>query len=157
MKKTVIAALFSFGFITGAQAQAPCPPSAPDWDRLATRLGLEYDQREDFSAVMEAEHEKREAVHQQAFDDMKEGMEAIDQETLEKLANVLSEDQLAALEALQTDMRRHRPGPPRNEGDRPTGERGRMPPRNGACQPPMSDEQVSQAEEQQTTGSQQGE
>lgn len=128
MKKSLIAVLFSLGFAASAQAQMPCPPPPPDWDRLATRLGLEDSQRDDFSGVMEAEHEKRQALHQQSFDTMKTGMDAIDQETLEKLVGILTEDQLAALEALQTDRRRHRPGPPPlNSNERSSCPRGNQP------------------------------
>lgn len=147
MKKSLIAALFSLSFSVVAHAQMPCPPPTPDWNRLATRLGLESSQFDAFSTVMEAEHEKRQALHKQTFDDMKVGMDAIDQETLEKLASILTEDQLAALEALQTDMRRHRPGPPPlNSDDRPVGGKGRMARNNGRCQAPSADESASQSD-----------
>ncbi len=136
MKKSLIALLFSLGFTSASYAQTPCMPPAPDWNRLAERLGLETQQFDAFVTVMTAEHSKREALRKTTHDDMKTGMDAIDQETITSLANVLTEDQLAAFESLQSDMRRHRPGPPPpGDMNRPAQRRGQPPPQDNQCQP----------------------
>jgi Spy/CpxP family protein refolding chaperone len=110
-----------------ALAQAPdAPPGAPGpggrhespaehMDHLATLLDLTADQKTQVQAVLEAEHTKMKAAHDQAessgtkptFEQMKAAHEQMQQDTLAQLKPILTADQLKKFQVLMAER-----GPP---------------------------------------------
>jgi hypothetical protein len=108
MKATVLAltALWAGALI----AQAPAPPDhAAHVDKLATLLDLTDAQKTQVQAVLQEEHAKIKAAHEQALasgtrpdrEQMKAMHEQIQQEIVQKLTPVLSAAQLKKFQALQ--------------------------------------------------------
>jgi hypothetical protein len=107
MKATVFAlALFWAGALF---AQAPgAPEHAAHLDKLATLLDLTDAQKAQVQAVLEEEHAKVRAAHEQAkasgthpdIEQMKALHQQIHQETIQRLAPVLSEAQLKKFQIL---------------------------------------------------------
>jgi Spy/CpxP family protein refolding chaperone len=77
-------------------------------ERLATLLDLDDYQKTQVQAILDEQHQKREALHDTAQTSTREQREALRKETLEKLRPVLTEAQLKKLEALRDE--RHDPG-----------------------------------------------
>lgn len=73
---------------------------AEHMERLATLLDLDDHQKTQVQAILEEQHQKRKAVHEQR--------EATRTETLEKLRPVLSEAQIKKFEALGGERRGRR-------------------------------------------------
>jgi len=106
MKATVLAltALWAGALF----AQAP-PDHAAHVDKLATLLDLTDAQKTQVQAVLQEEHAKIKAAHEQALasgtkpdlQQMQALHQQIQQETLQKLAPVLSEAQLKKFQTLQ--------------------------------------------------------
>jgi hypothetical protein len=96
---------------TGALfAQAPAPPEhAAHMDRLATLLDLTDAQKTQVQAILQEEHAKMHASFEQAkasgtkpdWQQMQALHQQVRQETLQKLAPVLSEAQLKKFQTLQ--------------------------------------------------------
>ena len=96
---------------TGALfAQAPAPPQhAAHLEKLATLLDLTDAQKTQVQAVLEEEHAKIKAAHEEArasgtkpdSQQMKALHEQIQQETIQKLTPVLSASQLKKFQTLQ--------------------------------------------------------
>ncbi len=108
MKATVfaLAALWAGALF----AQAPAPPEhAAHLDRLATLLDLTDAQKTQVEAVLQEEHAKIKAAHEQAkaagtkpdWQQMQALHQQLRQETLQKLTPVLSEAQLKKFQTLQ--------------------------------------------------------
>ncbi len=80
-----------------ALAQAPdAPPGGGRMDHLATLLDLTADQKTQVEAVLDEEHAKMKAAHEQ-----------IQQDTLARLKTLLSAEQLEKFQALMAER-----GPP---------------------------------------------
>jgi len=91
-------------------AQAPTPPEhAAHMDRLATLLDLTDAQKTQVQAVLQEEHAKMRAAHEQAkasgtkpdWAQMQATHEQIQQEIIQRLTPVLSEAQLKKFQTLQ--------------------------------------------------------
>jgi len=107
--KVVVLAL---AVLAGSAALAQTPPSpqhAQHLDKLATLLDLTDAQKAQVQAVLEEEHAKMRAAHEQAkasgtkpdWTQMQAMHEQIQQETIQKLTPVLSQTQLKKFETLQ--------------------------------------------------------
>jgi Spy/CpxP family protein refolding chaperone len=114
-------------WVGAAMAQAPDSPGggpgpggrhqspAQRLDNLATQLDLTDAQKTQVQAVLEAEHAKQKAQHDQAeasgqkptFEQMKAAREQAQQDTLTKLTPILSPAQLQKFQALMAER-----GPP---------------------------------------------
>jgi len=109
-----------------ALAQSPeAPPGGPPgghhesaaqrMDHLATLLDLTADQKTQVQAVLDEEHAKMKAAHDQAessgtkptFEQMKAAHEQMQQDTLAKLKPILTADQLKKFQVLMAER-----GPP---------------------------------------------
>jgi Spy/CpxP family protein refolding chaperone len=108
MKATVLAltALWAGALF----AQAPVPPEhAAHMDKLATLLDLTDAQKTQVQAILQEEHAKIRAAHEQAMssgtkpdlEQMQALHQQIKQETLQRLTPVLSEAQLKKFQTLQ--------------------------------------------------------
>jgi hypothetical protein len=102
----VLAALWAGALL----AQAPTPPEhAAHMDRLATLLDLTDAQKTQVQAVLQEEHAKMRAAHEQAkasgtkpdWAQMQATHEQIQQEIIQRLTPVLSEAQLKKFQTLQ--------------------------------------------------------
>lgn len=109
-----------------ALAQAPeAPPGGPGpggrhespaehMDHLATLLDLNADQKTQVQAVLEEEHAKMKAQHEQSqasgtrptFEQMKAAHEQAQKETLAKLTPILTPDQLKKFQVLMAERAR---------------------------------------------------
>jgi uncharacterized HAD superfamily protein len=119
MKATVFAlALLWAGALCAQTPPATQSHAAAHLDKLATLLDLTDAQKTQVQAVLQEEHAKIRAAHEQAmasgtkpdWQQMKALHEQIQQETLQKLTPVLSESQLKKFQTLQelhTDMMMH--------------------------------------------------
>jgi hypothetical protein len=119
MKATVFAlALLWAGALFAQTPPATESRAAAHLDKLATLLDLTDAQKTQVQAVLQEEHAKIRAAHEQAmasgtkpdWQQMKALHEQIQQETLQKLTPVLSESQLKKFQTLQelhTDMMKH--------------------------------------------------
>jgi hypothetical protein len=119
MKATV----FALALLWAGALCAQTPPAAPSHeaahlDKLATLLDLTDAQKAQVQAVLEEEHAKMRAAHEQAkasgtkpdWQQMKAMHQQIQQEIVQKLTPVLSESQLKKFQALQemhTGMMHH--------------------------------------------------
>ena len=117
MKATVLAltALWAGALI----AQTPAPPQhAAHLEKLATLLDLTDAQKTQVQAILQEEHAKIRAAHEQAMvsgtqpdpEQMQALHQQITQETLQKLTPVLSASQLKKFQTLQEmhgEMRHH--------------------------------------------------
>jgi uncharacterized HAD superfamily protein len=110
MKATVFAlALLWAGALCAQTTAAPATRAAAHLDKLATLLDLTDAQKTQVQAVLQEEHAKIRAAHEQAkasgtkpdWEQMKALHEQIQQETLQKLTPVLSESQLKKFQTLQ--------------------------------------------------------
>ncbi len=107
MKATVLALTALWAGALFAQAPAP-PDHAAHMDKLATLLDLTDSQKTQVQAVLQEEHAKIKAAHEQAMasgtkpdrDQMKAMHEQIQQEIVQKLTPVLSAAQLKKFQAL---------------------------------------------------------
>ena len=108
-------------------AQAPAEPEhAAHLDKLATLLDLTDAQKVQVQAILEQQHAKMRAAHEQAkasgthpdFEQMKAMHQQLQQETIQKLTPVLSESQLKKFQVLSEMhgemMHHHHQGPPGN-------------------------------------------
>jgi hypothetical protein len=121
MKATVFAlALLWAGALCAQTPPAAESHAAAHLDKLATLLDLTDAQKAQVQAVLQEEHAKIRAAHDQAkasgtkpdWEQMKALHQQIQQETLQKLTPVLSESQLKKFQTLQelhTDMMMHGP------------------------------------------------
>jgi hypothetical protein len=108
MKATVLALTALWAGAVFAQAPAP-PDHAAHVDKLATLLDLTDAQKTQVQAVLQEEHAKIKAAHEQALasgtrpdrEQMKAMHEQIQQEIVQKLTPVLSAAQLKKFQALQ--------------------------------------------------------
>ena len=110
MKATVFTlALLWAGALWAQTPAAPPSHAAAHLDKLATLLDLTDAQKTQVQAVLQEEHAKVRAAHEQAmtsgakpdWEQMKSLHEQIKQETLQKLTPILSEAQLKKFQALQ--------------------------------------------------------
>jgi len=108
MKATVLALTALWAGALFAQAPAP-PDHAAHLDKLATLLDLTDAQKTQVHAVLQEEHAKIKAAHEQAkasgtkpdWQQMQALHQQIQQETLQKLTPVLSASQLKKFQTLQ--------------------------------------------------------
>jgi len=108
MKATVLALTALWAGALFAQAPAP-PDHAAHMDKLATLLDLTDAQKTQVQAVLQEEHAKIKAAHEQALasgtrpdrEQMKAMHEQIQQEIVQRLTPVLSAAQLKKFQALQ--------------------------------------------------------
>ena len=108
MKATVLALTALWAGALFAQAPAP-PDHAAHMDKLATLLDLTDAQKTQVHAVLQEEHAKIKAAHEQAkasgtkpdWQQMQALHQQIQQETLQKLTPVLSASQLKKFQTLQ--------------------------------------------------------
>lgn len=102
MKRLLIASLLSLGLVAGVQAQDAEPHHfKPDGSRIAKKLDITESQLPAYQAVMQAQMEKRRALHEQ----FRQQNEALEAETRQELAGVLTPEQLEKLAALKEDRR----------------------------------------------------
>ncbi len=127
MKATVFALTLLWAGALFAQAPA-APEHAAHFDKLATLLDLTDAQKTQVRAVLEEEHAKMRAAHEQAkasgthpdFEQMKAMHQQLEQETLKKLTPVLTEAQLKKFQILSEmhgEMMHH----PHDHGGAPAG------------------------------------
>ena len=102
-----------------AYAQTPPPPPAPNaarhMDDLATLLDLNDTQKAQVQSILQEQHAKMKASFEQAkasgtkpdWQQMKAQHEQLQQETLQKLAPVLSATQLKKFQIIQQEMHAH--------------------------------------------------
>jgi uncharacterized HAD superfamily protein len=108
MKATVFALAVLWAGALFAQTPAP-PQQAAHLDKLATLLDLTDAQKTQVQAVLQEEHAKMRAAHEQAvasgtkpdWQQMQALHQQIQQETLQKLTPVLSAAQLQKFQTLQ--------------------------------------------------------
>ena len=108
MKATVFALTLLWAGALFAQPPAAAPEHAAHLDKLATLLDLTDAQKAQVKTVLEEEHAKIRAAHEQAkasgthpdFEQMKALHQQLQQETLQKLTPVLSEAQLKKFQVL---------------------------------------------------------
>jgi Spy/CpxP family protein refolding chaperone len=131
MKATLLAVAVLWAGAAFAQAPDGAPPPgggpgmrhenpAERMDRLATLLDLTAAQKTQVAAILEEEHAKARAAHEQAqasgqkptMEQMKAMHEQMQQETVAKLTPVLSADQLKKYQALMAEHGPHGPPPP---------------------------------------------
>ena len=117
MKATVVALALLCG--GAALAQTPPPPASPmaakHMDDLATLLDLTDAQKATVQTILQEQHAKMKASFEQAqasgtkpdWQQMKAVHEQLQQETLQKLAPVLSATQLKKFEIIQQSMHAH--------------------------------------------------
>jgi len=77
--------------------------------QMIEKLGLSDNQTEQFRSIMHEQHQKRKDVHEQYKESREkehEAMEALHQETIERLSPVLTAEQLKSFE---TEVKKHRP------------------------------------------------
>lgn len=102
MKKLLIASLLSLGLVAGVQAQeSESRYAKPDASRIAERIGVTESQLPAFQAVLQAQHEKRRALHQE----FRAQNQALEVETEQELAGVLTHEQLEQLKAIKDQKR----------------------------------------------------
>ena len=109
MKATLFALALLWAGALCAQPPASPPHAAAHLEKLATLLDLTDAQKAQVQAVLEEEHAKIRAAHEQAkasgtkpdWEQMKSLHEQIQQETLQKLTPVLSPSQLKKFQTLQ--------------------------------------------------------
>lgn len=109
MKATVFALALLWAGGLCAQTPATPPHAAAHLEKLATLLDLTDEQKAQVQAVMEEEHAKLRAAHEQAkasgtkpdWEQMKALHQQIQQEMLQKLTPVLSPSQLKKFQTLQ--------------------------------------------------------
>lgn len=121
MKRT-----FLFGLIVAAlAAPALANPGerAPNFERLADRLGLDEAQTEQFSAAMQAQFERNEARIAPLREQMRQLRAEIQQETTATASGILTAEQMEKFERMQErraqnkEMRRDKRRPRRSRGD----------------------------------------
>lgn len=106
MKKLFIASLLTLGMVAGVQAQDSEKRYAKhDGSRMAEhiaeKIGVTESQLPAFQAVLQAQHEKRRALHAE----FRAQQEALEAETQQELAGVLTAEQVNELQAMK-DKRR---------------------------------------------------
>ncbi len=109
MKATVFALALLWAGALCAQTPPPPPNAAAHLEKLATLLDLTDAQKAQVQAVLQEEHAKMRAAHEQAkasgtkpdWEQMKALHQQIQQETLQKLTPVLSPSQLKKFQTLQ--------------------------------------------------------
>lgn len=109
MKATVFALTLMWAGALFAQAPAAAPEHSAHLERLATLLDLNETQKLQVQQVLQEEHAKMKAAHEQAtasgakpdWQQMKAMHQQLAQETLQKLQPLLSESQLKKFQTLQ--------------------------------------------------------
>jgi Spy/CpxP family protein refolding chaperone len=106
MKKLLIVSLLTLGLVAGAQAQdTDARQGKYDASRMtehmAGKIGVTESQLPAFQAVLQAQQEKRRALHKE----FRAQQEALEAETQQELAGVLTAEQLNELQAMK-DKRR---------------------------------------------------
>lgn len=106
MNKLLIASLLTLGLglgsVAGVQAQdGEARFGKADGSRMAERIGVTESQLPAFQEVMKAQFEKRRALHKE----FRAQQEALEAETQEQLAGVLTPEQLAELQAMKDKKR----------------------------------------------------
>ena len=126
MKATVFAVALLWAGGLCAQTPALLPQAAAHLDKIATLLDLTDGQKAQVQAVMQEEHAKMKAMHEQAkasgtkpdWEQMKAMHQQMQQEMVQKLTPVLTPEQLKKFQTLQelhSDMMHehfHDHGPP---------------------------------------------
>jgi hypothetical protein len=118
MKAIVFALALMWAGAVFADAPAASDHGAAHLDKLATLLDLTDAQKAQVQAVLEEEHAKIRAAHEQAkasgthpdFEQMKAMHQQLQQETLQKLTPILSQSQLKKFQVLSemhTEMMHH--------------------------------------------------
>jgi Spy/CpxP family protein refolding chaperone len=80
-------------------------------EQLISQLGINDEQRESFLSIMKEQHDKRMNIHQQyrgARDKVHKAIMTLHQETLERLQQVLSAEQITQFEQLMKQRRPHK-------------------------------------------------
>src|SRR5690606_18574085 len=102
MKKLLIVSLLSLGLVAGVQAQeTESRYNKPDGSRIAQHIGITESQLPAFQAVMQAQAEKRRALHEE----FRAQNQALEAETQQELAGILTPEQLEKLQALKDKKR----------------------------------------------------
>ncbi len=126
MKATVLVSSVLSLAAAGASAEPPdSPPTGhrPPIERLASDLGLDESQKGEVERILEAQHAKMLAAREEAeasgvrpsHEEMHKRREQMQQETLEQLKPVLTEEQLQKFQSLMKERRRGPHGPPPDE------------------------------------------
>lgn len=109
MKATVLAVALLWAGALCAQTPPPPPNAAAHLDKIATLLDLTDGQKAQVQAVMQEEHAKMKAMHEQAkasgtkpdWEQMKAMHQQMQQEMVQKLTPVLTPEQLKKFQTLQ--------------------------------------------------------
>ena len=116
MKATVMTiALLCAGAAFAQTSPPPAPNAARHMDDLATLLDLNDTQKAQVQSILQEQHAKMKASFEQAkasgtkpdWQQMKAQHEQLQQETLQKLAPVLSATQMKKFEIIQQSMHAH--------------------------------------------------
>jgi Spy/CpxP family protein refolding chaperone len=99
MKRTLFYALIFSAL--AAPALANPGGHAPDFDRVAERLGLDEAQTEQFSAAMQAQHERNQARIAPLREQMQQLRAEIQQETNATASGILTPEQMEKFERMQ--------------------------------------------------------
>ena len=97
----------------GAQERMP-PPNGPPMDEIATAIGLKDAQRSSVQKILEQHHAAMMAMHEA----MRSKQDALEQQTHDSLAKVLTSEQLARFDQWHQSHRPPSPDGPGGQGDR---------------------------------------
>lgn len=117
MKKLLLVSLLTLGMAAGAMAH----DHKADGSRMAKHLEVTESQMPAFTAVMEAQKEKRRAL----FEAFRAQQDALEAETAEDLAGVLTPEQLTKLEDMKAKRQEKREERMEAGGERHRGHHGR--------------------------------
>jgi uncharacterized membrane protein len=107
-KKLIVSMMIILGLAASSLTMAKPKNHQPNIEKLATELTLSEDQKKQFMQVMQAQHEKRQTLHDANREARKAAMEQHKKETLSALGSVLDEEQLAAFDArMQERKQKH--------------------------------------------------
>lgn len=84
-----------FGFASASYGMQP--KHQPNFERLAEEINVTEDQMDGFIEVMQAQHSQRKEIHEQERDAAKEKMDALRDGMLNKLAGILTAEQMVQL------------------------------------------------------------
>ncbi len=104
MKKPLVLALL-FSSLLGASAFAEPYERGRRFEQLIDQLELEPGQVDEVKQIMQDQREKRRAIFQEIRAQAKPKMEALHEETKERLSGVLNDAQMARFEEIAADMR----------------------------------------------------
>lgn len=99
-------------FMTASAAYGMPPRHEPDFEHLAEEIQISDEQMESFLSIMHEQHENRKSIHDEGRENIKDRMEQLDDELVNRLSGILTEQQLQAfverLEKRKRERKKHR-------------------------------------------------